>query len=264
MDLKNQDLLNEYANNFYGYGNLESDYWLIGMEEGGGTSEEEIISRISVWDSKGRPTLLDNYEFHKAITDGKGNSLEHLFKGRHSSYQRTWGGLIKIIKSFEGDTDLSPSRIKEYQSDKLGRKDSNNCLLEVFPLPSPSTKEFKYNEWTTLDYLRSRDTYKKHLESTRVYKLKELIGKHRPKIVLFYSSSLAYVEQWSKISGIDFFTTENELIHDKSNQRARFHQSNGTQFAVIHHPTYKGVGNIYFKSVGHRLRTNQFGLRNGA
>lgn len=45
----NDVLLQQYMSKFAGYGNLDGDYWLVGMEEGGGNSIEEIERRINLW-----------------------------------------------------------------------------------------------------------------------------------------------------------------------------------------------------------------------
>jgi hypothetical protein len=47
-------LLEEFINNFYGYGNYHGKYWFIGMEEGGGNSIEEINRRLASWNTRGR------------------------------------------------------------------------------------------------------------------------------------------------------------------------------------------------------------------
>ena len=39
-------LLEKYIHNFYGYGNLNSSFWFISLEEGGGHSEKEIQKLI--------------------------------------------------------------------------------------------------------------------------------------------------------------------------------------------------------------------------
>jgi hypothetical protein len=42
------ELLEEFITNFYGYGKLKSDYWFVGMEEGGGENIDEIIARLNI------------------------------------------------------------------------------------------------------------------------------------------------------------------------------------------------------------------------
>ena len=45
-----EKLILKFAHNFFGYGNLSSNLWFIGMEEGGGNSFTEIETRLSMWE----------------------------------------------------------------------------------------------------------------------------------------------------------------------------------------------------------------------
>lgn len=63
MELRKE--LDHFIKGFYGYGNLESDIWFIGMEGGGGATLEEIKSRLEVWKALGEGKVVDAYEFHK-------------------------------------------------------------------------------------------------------------------------------------------------------------------------------------------------------
>jgi hypothetical protein len=58
MPLDDQ-LLDEYIKTFYGYGNYEGDWWLIGMEEGSGGTDDEIRTRLRLWNERGRKELED-------------------------------------------------------------------------------------------------------------------------------------------------------------------------------------------------------------
>ena len=46
-ELLNDQLLTEFFQNFYGYGNYRGQFWFIGMEEGSGNSFSEINTRLS-------------------------------------------------------------------------------------------------------------------------------------------------------------------------------------------------------------------------
>lgn len=253
--IKDNKLLHDYMHNFYGYGNLEGKFWFIGMEEGGGTTAEEINSRLDQWNLAGKPTLLDNYEFHKSITDNTGKSFDFLFKGKKSKYQRTWGGLIKILLNYTSESDVTLNEVKEFQSNQLGRFDSNNCLMEVFPLPSPNAKDFNYTEWTN-NTLTSRETYKLDIKDLRTKTLKNLIGKHKPSFVVFLSSDKEYEEYWTEVSGVDFNKVNSITIDAKGKKvtKAKIARNSDTVFAVIHHPVFPGVSNNYFKKVASEIR----------
>jgi hypothetical protein len=58
-DLFDDQLLSEFVQNFYGYGNYSGQFWFIGMEEGGGNSFSEINTRLAVWANRGRNELED-------------------------------------------------------------------------------------------------------------------------------------------------------------------------------------------------------------
>jgi len=53
------ELLAEYITTFYGYGNYRGEWWLVGMEEGGGDSVNDITSRLTRWNGRGRKELED-------------------------------------------------------------------------------------------------------------------------------------------------------------------------------------------------------------
>ena len=61
------DLIDEFINKFYGYGNLNSDLWFVGMEEGGGNSFEEINTRLNIWSDRGKKTVEDLVDYHFKI-----------------------------------------------------------------------------------------------------------------------------------------------------------------------------------------------------
>lgn len=253
--IKDEELLKDYMNNFYGYGNLEGKFWFIGMEEGGGATFEEINSRLEHWNLAGKSTLMDNYEFHKSITDNTGKSFEFLFRGKKSKYQRTWGGMIKILLNYISETDVTLNKVKEFQSNQLGRFDSNNCIMEVFPLPSPNSKDFGYTDWTD-NMFTSRDTYKLGIKDLRTRTLNGLVSKHKPAFVVFLSSDGEYENYWSVVSGVDFNNVKFLTIETNGKKVLKYKiaKNSDTVFAVIHHPVFPGVSNNYFKEVAAEIR----------
>lgn len=256
MNLLNNELLEDYIENFYGYGNLNGDYWFVGMEEGGGDEFKEIESKLNQWKLSKNENLLDLYEFHRGIINSKNQNQNIYFKGKNSKYQRTWGGLIKVLLSCE-NKEPNINNIKLFQSNNLGRSDSNNCITEVFPLPSPSVNKFHYCDWSNLPYLKDRLKYKNHIRDKRIEKLHQLIVQHEPKYVIFYSTSPEYIKYWSKISGIDFNSLPKVMIHNKDNSTklySKFIKKGNTVFCIMHHPTYRAVGNKYLTEVGKKLK----------
>jgi hypothetical protein len=94
------------------------------MEEGGGENIDEIIARLNIWKKLGKPTLLDNHEFHRGSFEETGRSEK--FEKAWSKCQRTWGGLIKILLSYENENHPTLQEVKTFQKEKLGTNDSNS------------------------------------------------------------------------------------------------------------------------------------------
>lgn len=89
-----EQLLDTFANTFYGYGNEEADYWFVGMEEGGGNSYEEINCRLLTWKQRGQNELELVHTFHQDI----GMGMEKFFQNPPKD-QHTWSRLIRILLS---------------------------------------------------------------------------------------------------------------------------------------------------------------------
>ena len=64
-------LLQDFMNGFYGYGNYSGGYWFVGMEEGGGNSFENIDKRLKDWDRRDRCEIEDIADYHAEIGAGQ-------------------------------------------------------------------------------------------------------------------------------------------------------------------------------------------------
>jgi hypothetical protein len=230
-------LLENFMNHFYGYGDYQGDYWLIGMEEGGGNSFEDIEQRLNTWHRRGRKELENVAEYHIEI------GITTLFQKR-PKIQRTWGKLIRVILAVEGNSPTT-TQVRKYQKDCLGRPSKNNCLLELFPLPSPSVGHWLYGDYSALPYLRSRESYRGKMLEKRIAHLQERIRQYRPRLVLFYSFS--YRNHWEEIAGVDFTPVDNEDFY--------LARDENQTFVIIKHPVVIGLSNEYFHRVGHTVAT---------
>lgn len=124
-----KELLSEFMEDFYGYGNLDSPYWFIGKEEGGGKDIEENYRRVKTWESMGKNTTVDMIDYHVKL----GFSERDLNK-----IQKTWTQLVQILLKIERRPSEKEDR-RQYQRHSLGRLSGNNCELELMPLASRST-----------------------------------------------------------------------------------------------------------------------------
>lgn len=222
--------------NFYGYGNFQGDYWFVGKEEGSGKSFEEIHKRLLIWHMRGRNTLEDLREYHYAI------ELTECFNER-AKIQNTWSKLIYILWIAHGRIP-SVEDIRLYQRMKLGGSQSRHCLIELLPLPSPSTSHWLYSDYSQLHVLATRSDYYQKIAPIRAKYLQESVRQHQPKAVVFYSASKHYRQWWEQIADMAF-----------SGGNPATGTNGKTLFVIMKHPVAHGVTNEYFQQVGQKIRT---------
>ncbi len=220
---------------FFGYGVADAGHWFISMEEGGGTTEEEIGLRLGAWDARGRRELEEIDEYHRAIGLGKWFSP-------HPPIQKTWAASIRIVLAMDG-LSTAVENVRIFQRDSLARRGGKTRLSPLFPLPSMSLDHWKYSEWSGATELKDRASYKQHVEAARVTQLAESVGKFRPRTVVFFGSS--YLSYWERIAGVEFTATPEGLL---------VATSNGTRFIVCKHPATQGMTNAYFLSAAAALQ----------
>jgi hypothetical protein len=232
-------LLETFANTFYGYGDYHAPYWFIGMEEGGGDSFDNIKKRLSAWNADGRPELEDVAEFHRTIGLGE-------YFDEQPKRQPTWDKLTRLLLSAKEllsreDQDLQRKQVQEYRQTSLGKvSGGENCLIELLPLPSPSTSDWIYAQHSRLPQLKNRKEYKKHYIDRRVKHIQERINQYRPQVVVFYSTT--YLKWWKQIADAPFSFDQMHVAH-----------RNGTLFVVTDHPARRGRGYEYFHEIGQKI-----------
>ncbi|WP_420629699.1 hypothetical protein [Candidatus Leptofilum sp.] len=235
----NDHLLMEFMETFYGFGNYAGKYWLVGMEEAGGQTVEAIQSRLTQWQKNGRSELED------LPTHAQQQGWGEKYFGKKPKWQRTWGKLIRLILAAERIRKVDTAVVKQFQREKLGRYNSNHCLLELLPLPAPSTSHWIYAQYSKLPSLQSRKAYRQQLALTRIAHLRQRLQEHCPQTVIFYGWS--YRDWWQQVVERPFTQQENP--------KCLVAVQDGTYFFVIPHPTARGVTNRYFEQVGAQIAT---------
>jgi hypothetical protein len=230
-ELFDDQLLSEFIQNFYGYGNYSGKFWFVGMEEGGGNSFSEINARLITWKNRGRNELQDIAEYHNDI------GVMEWFNER-PKLQPTWNKLIRVLLSSRGEFPTT-EQVREYQKSLFGRLISDTCLLDLLPLPSPSIEQWIYAQYSQLPYLRDREAYRQECIVPRIARLQDRINQYQPKVVIFYS--LSYQEYWKKIADVDFHQNFDKILTGRNKS---------TLFVVMKHPAAKGVKSEYFHQVG--------------
>lgn len=229
-------LLEKFIHRFYGYGNYAAPFWFIGMEEGGGKTPDEVAKRIEAWEGRGMRELEDVVDYSRAI--GNGDWFEE-----RPRLQTTWSKLIRILLAAQ-KKDVSTEIIRAYQRSQWARDQGEpweTCVVELLPLPSPSSTDWLYSECSKLPFLLNRETYRNHMLSGRITHLKGRIEKHRPKVVVFYGR--AYRPHWENIAGA-FGVDPNSGVLVARNA--------ATLFVSLPHPAAR-LGNHYFDNVGRQI-----------
>lgn len=237
-------VLEQFSNTFYGYGNYISDYWFIGLEQGGGVSFEEIQQRLQVWVANGKHELEDAAHYHQSIGYG------YLFDHEKPKLQATWAKLIRTIYGTQGkmDKDVTAKEIAAYQAKSFLRVNSNSCSIELLPLPSPSMNEWLYAQYSGLDYLQSRAAYREQFAEQRAKAIRQKIAIYRPKLVLFYGVQPEYLTWWKEIAASEFTT---KTITGKFT--ADFALKGRTVFVISRHPVATGLTSEYWHQLGQAI-----------
>ncbi len=233
------ELLLDYMQNFYGYGNFSGDFWFVGMEEGGIESVTEMHSRLHVWQQRGRKSLEDLIDYHRAIDNTIG--ITRFLDG--GEIQKTWGNLIRIVLSAQGNSANSTD-VHQYQINQLGRQNGNDCLIELLPLPNHSTQQWLYKNCSNHDFLVNRSRYSKHIAPLRANYIRQKIQEYQPKAVIFYSKNKWYVEWWQQIAGMTF-----------TNNYPAIETIGKTMFMIIPHPS-QGISHAYLYEAGQKIGTH--------
>ena len=253
------NLLNNFMANFLGFGNPNAEYWMIGIEEGTQGEEdphkiELLLGRyLEAWKEDGCKNLMDLPTFHKKMHFRKDRFDGNIQK------QRSWEGPIRTILTFSGYSDVSDQLVLKQQVEQLGRIDSRIGLMELNPLPAPSTMKdvwpYKKLEVSrNIPWLSSRNKYEKRVSEIRLPSMAKVLcgsdSDHAPQLVLLYSSRNFNRSRFEKINSINLVLTqtltEGKYWSCKKGQ---------TVFAAVHHPNSREkTPPGYYEDVGRMLR----------
>lgn len=239
MTVITKELLWDFSNKFLGYGNIKAPIWFIGMEPGSPDNKKLLKKFFTVWAERNKPAVDDVKASHLQI----GHSHYTRFFENPVIYERTWGGLIKILFTIDGNDEFNIEDVKNYQKDKFGRLNSNHCILELFALPAKNIKtQYWDNHYRKHFNITKAEFFKKQLKK-RISIIKELIIKNKSKTIIFYGST--YKKFWEEIAGCKINQTK------IFNEEKIFYKSfNKTKYIVCHHPVAYGVTNEYLAEVG--------------
>lgn len=213
--------------------------WFVGMEQGGGGSQDELQKRLDAWALRGRGRFDDLYEYCLAIGEPR-------WTRPHPPIQSTWKHLIRLaLVSMGEEPDIGS--IRRFQSEALGRRSGDTCLIELLPLPARNLSTWGYDKWTTLPELTSRRGYLLDLGARREAGLRKLIDEYAPRTVVFYG--LGYRDRWQGIVGAPFL--------DAGLEGVSVARRGPTLCFRVPHPVARGVTAALFETIGHRIRVEE-------
>ena len=228
-------LIKERIKNFWGYGNLNSDVWFVGMEEGCDGSISKLIKRFEATSSG---------EVFDICDDMQGDADHMAWFKEGAPTQATYRKLIYLLLYFQTSKEPSLEDIRQYQISHFGRKNNDHAVLELMPLPARSLKE---KDWvyasSGIEGLSSRREYLKKYKPERIKRLCELIQGHKPKVVICYS--MVYLEDWMQIITAQF----QEVIPKKLHVA----KDDSTIYAIVPHSVAHGVSNNDWKQIAEKI-----------
>jgi hypothetical protein len=208
------ELIQWRLENFWGYGSFDAPVWFVGMEEGLSAEDERDIC------------LRFRATYGKLLADIRHDMTEVAGHMRWFRWpfplQQTIKWSIKLYLFLREGQRPTNHAIAEFQ--RIEYADGQQTTqLDLMPLPCRKANEdtWFYDNYDLL-FLNSRSRYLERYKPIRTDKLRELVRRHQPKIVIF--SSTGYLGKWETVSGV----TLNKLT-----RQMYFSQTNHTSFCVI-------------------------------
>lgn len=239
-------LLLDFANNFLGYGVLNSPLWLIGPEAGGGATIAEVSQRALVWHDRGCMQIEDLQSYHAALGLSANSDWRR-------NIQPTWGPLIRVILALKLNGEIANAReVLEFQRTELGSFGGHNAVLDLSQFSSPSMSDWKPGG-LGISWLETRQEYETRILAARRDLLRRVLARYKPKLVLFYG--LGHKRWWERIAG-----SETKPIQFASSELPQLSlvRNDFCLFAMMPHPNGvrlpgKGAHKKFFADVGGAL-----------
>lgn len=242
------ELLEKYVSTLLRFGRAEAPYWFVGLEEGGGNSEEEVAGRLQRWARSGYPEI--DY-FSENGVPNKDHSSKYLPEepGQRAHLQRTWSNQLRIVLGIEG-TKLNNEIIRKMQVSEHGTKYGNTSLLELYPLPCNTSGAWNYKNFGLGSAYSSKAVYRKRLLSPRLNQIMASAARYKPAAIVFttWQQRSAIVEHVPGLMDLDIGT-------GKTKGEAKIGMLDGTAIVVCSHPAnYFSNKSEFFWNLGRSIR----------
>lgn len=221
------------------YGSPDSPIWFVGLEETDGATEEDIkryIKRLELLDDRNSVSLRDAVGLEKYFP---------LKKDEPPKLQETWNGYAKLRFAIQG-IPFEADEIRLYQGHGLGSsEESETCLLELLPLPRVNRKDdWRYDKYSTIDYLKSHSKYMKQVAPQRVKTIYSNIESYSPRVVVFFGKDCRD-RFWNMLSPKTI-----ELPDGDKTRPVYWDNIDKSLVVFSHHPTAHGITDEYWQSLG--------------
>ena len=263
--------LNELHDEFIIFGDPESPYWFLGLEEAVSKAKNEsidefvykLLEKTRKFVQKQKMSLRDFGVpqkpkcFLPLIDPAKARSASD------TKYQSTWGGYIKLLLSIDSaksGKSWNLNDVKIYQKYRLGalappRDPLGSCLLELFPLGRKNRKEKKWqyedlSNRNGLEYLESPVSYQIKVETARVKLLLRNLKIYQPTILVCFGADCKNAVRKVLMS------TDFEILRvDQGKRMVEVSITKYTETLIVfsNHPTSYGMSNLYWKNLGIEL-----------
>jgi hypothetical protein len=232
LSVLDESLVQSYYRNFLGYGNPRAKFWFIGKEDGGDKELNRVQTRLAVWDRRGRKSLEDCPEYHRAIGEARWH------EGR-PKIQHSWNAFIRIRLATENvgfeslDEKEAEEAVRRYQQKNLGTHKGSDCVVDLLPFPM--------HHWFT-GKLSNRPEFEKWIIPARLEGIRALLDQNQSASVIFGNSTEKYLKYWSKIAGTPLEKT------DDVSSLVWFARRGEKTFIAIPHPIYRAKLKMWYQA----------------
>ena len=163
----------ERIESFVGFGSPQAKVLFLGFEEG---LQREADLGADLTERSAYGSFEDLYEVQTAL------GTASKFFGPDPKSQRTWRPMCHLMLRLDGIASPTKEQRSRYQADRLGRRDGETLLAELYPYPSSSTQEWPYAE-----RFRSRQLYYADMLEKRSALLRDVIGAGDLSLIVCYT-----------------------------------------------------------------------------
>lgn len=244
MDNREKKLI-EYSEQFKTQGNRDGKYWFLGIEEGGGSSVDEVDAMLAKWE---RNDKSDDTALRDTQKKSKPSKWFDANRRGGAPIQKTWGAQIRVLLSMQG-LPSSTEDVRQYQMDHFGLADGDTCLMELLPLPNPGLQDWIYNDLSDDPRFESRQALADLAMTDRLERLVKLVEMHRPTCIVGFCYSFRHkLEPY-----LDNVSTVKAQAGSRPG-RAKIGNIGETVVAITYHPaTPMTAPNAWYAELGQHI-----------